>query len=518
MSPAGDSVVQSQSSAVPATPSLVDSPGNQGCSKRSEWIASGLFAIIITLYFGLVPLGRWQADEYDYFGRLLHGIWDALANRLQWSPRPFCEALYLGYGLLANHFHEPLIGVFLGLLWIGFLVCACATALAAKTEQRSPFLPGLLIGLGVAAAFLTSGPLFQVFYWPAGTVAYLPTLSASLFLFLQILYRRHWSSRGKWICCLCLLVAALSSEMGAMFVACFALLQAVVSLRTVIGRERRANEALWWLLPGAASAGVLLWVATHRLGATESVSTFASAALHDPIQSAVSAGGRLVLEVAGWSDGATRPLSALPRLMARLALAAGVALLWNPRSQSQSHDPSTRRQLLIVGAAFLAAGFASLFASYLHFGAAGGERYETMRRCWIVMAYVAIVAALGAVRLQKWQQGARWNPGPVLLLVGVLLPWHMSPLVREYAAYNRVRHAVGQTFRSGYAAGEQMEFLLPPSGGVITPATLPPGTYTRTSPPSDYNYAGYVLEYFDKQVLLVEPARAAVKSIAPPVP
>ncbi len=477
------------------------------------WTATGVSAAIIALYFGLVPLGQWQADEYDYFARLRWGLWDSIVTRLRWSPRPLSEALYAAYGLAANHLHRPLTSWFLGLLWLGFAACACTTAVSFKRIKQS-FIPPLVVGLGLAATFLTSGPLFQVFYWPAGAVAYLPTLSAMLLLFLQVLYGQLSSPRGRLVCFLCLLTAALSSEMGAIFVVCFAALQAGILI------FRRSDERFaWWLLPGIVSAGVLLWVATHRIPAAESAFTVPSAAFHRPMQSAFEAGRQLALEILGWGSGTKHALSALANLFARVALAGGVALLLRePRSQSESREPGDHHQLLALGGAFLAAAFVTLFASYLHFGTAGGERYETIRRCWIVMSYIS--AAVALVDSQWWQRHAiRPVFAPVLLIAGILLPWHVSPLMRQYAGFVQVRNAIAQTFHSGYQPGtDQMELVLPLPGGVITPARLQPGTYTRTSQPSAFHYAVYILTYFDKQVLVVLPAEKPQFTIASPAP
>lgn len=92
--------------------------------------------------------------------------------------------------------------------------------------------------------------------------------------------------------------------------------------------------------------------------------------------------------------------------------------------------------------------------------------------------------------------------------------------MREYAAYTRVREAIEQTFQLGYQqSSEQMVFINPPPGGVITPAALAPGTYACRSQASEFNYAGYVLTYFGKQVLIVPPAEPRVpKATEPPAP
>jgi len=480
-----------------------------------EWAGAGVFLAILTLYLGLIPLGQWQADEYDYFGRLKTGAWQAFIERLNWSPRPIGEMLYLGYGLLANQFRRPLTGWFLGLLWAGFLLCAALTALT--TTDRARRLPTLMIGLMLAAACLTSGALSQVFYWPAGAVAYLTTLSATLLVSLQVLDGRLSYRTGQTICCLALLVAALSSEMGAIFTACFALFYAAKTVKRWTRASSDHMQTSWWLLPGAASLLVLLWVVTHRLPVSETEFALQSPALHNPLQSAASAATKLVLEIAGWSSGMKHPASAVVNVMARLCLAAGVAVLWrSSRTQPTSKELSPSRTLLPFVAVLLAACFLSLFASYLHFGDAGGQRYETLRRGWILMAYVALTVSFGAALPRRRRKGLELTP--ILLLAGVLLPWHVSPLVRQYSRYGDVLDAVKQTFESGYAPGEEMIFVVPASGGVITPATLASGTYTGTSQTPGSDYARYILRYFGKERLVVlgaEPRKPLTVQPAP---
>ena len=143
----GDSLASKTDIGVVAT---ANAPGD----RQARWmdrIAIGLFAAVIALYFGLVPLGQWQADEYDYFSRLREGVGRAFATRIRWSPRPLGEAIYLLYGLVANRFHQPLTGWFLGMLWIGFLICACGTAWAAgKSERRCSTLGWAGAGGGVS--------------------------------------------------------------------------------------------------------------------------------------------------------------------------------------------------------------------------------------------------------------------------------------------------------------------------------------------------------------------------------
>jgi hypothetical protein len=459
---------------------------------------------ILSLYLGLVALGQWQADEYDYFARLKTAVWPAFIQRLQWSPRPVGETLYLGYGLLANALRLPLSGWFLGALWAGFLLCTFATGLTIDKRDRR--LPALMIGVAVAAACLTSGPVFQVFYWPAGAVAYLTTLSATLLVFLQVVDDRLASSRGRTLCCVALLAAALSSEMGALLAVCFAILQVLITMRGWTGAKRDHQETIWWLFPGVASLAVLLWVALHRLPVNEDAFTVQSGSLHHPLQSVISAVMRLALEVSGWSSGMKRPTSALINVIARLALGVGVAILyWSSHRESQDEKTLSRRYLLVLATTLVAACFLSLFASYLHFGYSGGERYETLRRCWLLMAYIAVIIWLRVGSARAWRANVKLASS--LLMLGLVLPWHISPLMRQYAEYRPMRNAVEQTFQSGYAPGEQMTYVAPPTDGLITPATLAPGTYTRKAEAQGSAFADYILTYFGKRALVVTPVQ-----------
>jgi hypothetical protein len=506
MSPSGDPLTDFHPGGVHPSSSAELSGPPQG-SRKPEWLAVAITAFLFALYFGLAPLGEWQADEYEYFSRLRQGVGRAFATRLRWSPRPLGESVYLAYGLLANYFHRPLTGGFLGLLWVWFAVCACASACGKSRERR---MSVLLLGLGLAAAFLTSGPLFQVFYWPAGAVAYLPTLSATLLLFVQILYGRQWFRHGRLVCCLCLLVAALSSEMGAVFTASFALLQMANALwlRRPTAEHDGESYVGYWLIPGIIACAVLLASALHRLPVSETAFTVASPQLDSPWASALAACRSLARELVGLDSNTRHRWLAFLGVLSRLLIAMGVALLWTgSRAGQQPKDEATRRQIIVIAAAFLIASLASLFASYLHFGSAAGERYETLRRCWILMTYAATaVLIVQSRRTSLASKRSVFRIGPVLLIAGMLLSWHVSPLIRQYSFYRNMACTAGKNFESGLETGaEPMVFVLHPTNGVITPAELAPGVYTRTTQASGFNYAGYMLDYFGKQRMLVRP-------------
>jgi hypothetical protein len=102
------------------------------------------------------------------------------------------------------------------------------------------------------------------------------------------------------------------------------------------------------------------------------------------------------------------------------------------------------------------------------------------------------------------------------------MPWHVSPLLRQYATYKNMACTAATNFASGLQAeNAAMIFVLPPAQGVISPLELEPGIYSRTAQDGGFNdvYARYILEYFGKQTLMVVHNRPCeTPATAQPVP
>ena len=141
--------------------------------------ASATLAIIVSLatllaFVGLIPLGRWH-DEYltlhDYHQGGIGFLW---ARLLHWSPRPLSELLIYFYGLTVYRVGLPLIGAFIAPFWILLI----AAILWPVLRGRQGLLPACVL----LAMLLLGHPVAEVFYWPFGVVAYLPTLTAAAML------------------------------------------------------------------------------------------------------------------------------------------------------------------------------------------------------------------------------------------------------------------------------------------------------------------------------------------------
>ena len=469
------------------------------------WLACALLGCVVLGYAGLIGLGQWQADEYDNFSRLAQNGWTAFWLRLRWSPRPLSETLFYSYGWAVNHLHRPLIAPFLGVLWAGLLAAGLFTALQVRLQDRNaPVWPGVLIATALMASFVVGGGLTEAFYWPAGAVAYLPTLAATLLLFLQLAAGRLSDGKGRTLAFGCLLVAAGSSEMGASFVLAFALVQAVQFGWSAVGRAANSEGRLpvwWWMIPAVLSVIVMLTVGANRFHVVETRAALTSDTVGHPLMSLWRASGKLVQETAGWRVRANGRMGFSGRLPSELLLAAGIGMCWR---RMKRPDRETMRQIAGIAVALLLGALFTVAAAYLHFGVAVGERHETIRRCWILMSFAAVgIVWFSHSRMERFRgRGAVDLLAPLLVGVALASVWHVKALGREYAAYTPVRHAIDQNFESGFSAGDyEITYEVPPSRGVLAFAEIKPGTYTTASP--DAAYPIYILRDFKKQVLVV---------------
>lgn len=392
---------------------------------------------------------------------------------------------------------------FLGLLWSGFIAAGLLTFFHTRGERsRKENWLVLLAALALMASFLTGGGLTEAFYWPVGAVAYLVTLSSTLLFFWQTAHGRLATAEGRRVCSIALIIAACSSEMGAMFVASYALAQASgFAIRKLPNRlDQPAGAAvLWWLSPAVLSLAVLIAIGLNRFHEVEPAFTVASSTLGQPLASAAVGIRELVRELLGTAPGPA-PFRFTSRLPSEVLLLIGVGLCFRTNRVSKA----VARHIGELIAAFLMACLLSLTSSYLHFGTAGGQRHVLLRHCWILMsasgAGILLLAVPGKKRLRL--HAINVTAAPVVLCLAVLTSWHIKELFREYKAYPAISRAIRANFESGFQQGsDQMTYVLPPNKGVLAFAQIEPGTYTVRS--SGAFYPIYILKFFRKESLVV---------------
>jgi hypothetical protein len=358
--------------------------------------------------------------------------------------------------------------------------------------------------LALMASFLAGGEVMEVFYWPAGAVAYLSTLSATLLLFLQIARGRLVTPSGRRLCSFCLLVAACSSEVGTTFVLSYAAIQGVLWVIGAIqkkGRDVSRDPFLWWTIPGVTAVLVLVTLQMNRFQAVEHPVTYLPGTLGHPLASLTAGLRELVLEVFGVRVN-PHGLAVSGRFASEILLAIGVAFCW---SRFGRLARAIAWQTIAVSAAFLLASWLTIAAAELHFGAVCCQRHEVIRRCWILMSLAGIAIVGLSSAAQRLRQRTVLNVAPLLLCAGIVVAWHTKPVIRQYRTYGTMYGAMDQNFRSGFNPDDaQMIFLSPPPDGLIHGAEIAPGLYTRSSPGE--GYPQYILIFFGKERVVVRSA------------
>ena len=442
-------------------------------------LPAAIAGLCIALYAGQLGLGRWQSDEFMLFTSLRAHGWTALLPRLVYSPRPFSETVLFLYGTAVLKHGRPLIEPFLAVLWAGVIGTAVMAAHQVLPPSRSRLAVALALVLTLFAFVLATNAVTEVFYWPMAAAAYLPTAGACVVL--MFLLARPLDRARRAGCGLALLVAAASSEMGAVLAIGFAgaaLLEALLRARPGWPGVRAAlREGAWWLWPGllgllVMAIIVLVRASVPRLGAEEQpYGGHLAASLRAALP-------QLALALVGGGDAA--PAAVLRACLAKLLFAASFALVW--RQADQDGAPSGRWHAVLAAGIGLTALF-SIVAAYVHYGDLCCQRQSTTR-FWLIdlLAILAMRWALGLWWPPHRDRLRRWAWLPPLLLALSLFPMlsRTGGLMQDYTNRNFAANGRARTWRSGERTGtDRMEFYLPPDGpGMLIQGTsLPIDTY-----------------------------------------
>lgn len=444
-----------------------------------------LSLVAVAVFACLIPLGTWQ-DDYLNLHQYAQGGADFFLERLlHWSPRPLSELFIWGYALAVHHFGRPLVGVFLAPFWLLLVLAALLPAWLGKR--------GLLPSSILLAMLLLGHPVAELFYWPDGAAAYLPTLAAAL-LPLTLDWA-GWGDRRiahKWIV-LGLIVAAASSEVGAMFAI-------IYSVFMVAGRGTEDRRHILMLaVPVLLSIGLLYLQYIGRVAQAGEV--FGDVAVaHHPWASLLATGKRLPFELLGGDALGHRYVRLAEGLVIKLLLLAGLHQVLS-RTMIAS-TPRMQRRRLVLALAAMATATATIAAAYYNFGELCCERHDTLRQGYVLIA----LAALATVLAVRWPGRRSALAAPLLTLALAIPLIHVAPrLIREYRDYAVIVRARSQTWREGRSSGPDMVFTQtqPNISGNLY---LTPGTYRRSSDPHADQRAQWMMIFFDKQSITFTPA------------
>ena len=445
-------------------------------------------ALLISLatlvaFAGLIPLGRWH-DEYftlQHYHTLGGGYF--VERLLHWSPRPLSEAIGFLYGLAVYRLDAPLTAEFLALFW---LILLAAVFVPVLRRGKAFVCASVLMAL-----FLMGHPVAEVFYWPFGAVAYVPTLAAAVLL-LTLDWGEHLDRpRGVAWMIVALSVSALSSEVGALFTAIYVIL--LIASRSLDSRRRY----LQMLVPLVLALAVLYLQFTGRFSAGNEVFGDPSVA-HHLIATVSAVAKHLLFELLKGDSGHSGFTMLLSGLVTKLAFFAGVYLVMSQRQPSTSRAQHVR--MILIAASLLTATLTMAAALY-NFGSACCERHATMRQEYVFIA----IAALATYVAARWPSREGWHAG-TLLTCSLLIPLTTAQpkLKIEYSGFFETRAALTRTWLSGHSRGPDMHILQtaprPITGGVY----IEPGAYRLVQ--KSTTDVPWMLEFFGKQSAIVEPA------------
>jgi len=434
-------------------------------------VAGVVLACIVISYAGLIGMGQWQGDEYvqiPLYRQL--GFHEYIDRIFGWSPRPVSELVVWLYAEAVEHDHRPHIIPFLAVLWA---IVGLATIVTIRpSSYRGVLRYRLLLSLALLAMFLVGHPISELFYWPDGSAAYLPTLAAIVVAFFLLIDRRQATPGRALADTAVLLVAAGSSEVGMLFVLC---LSAARFPALLTRRKGRIGAWLHWAVPVALSFVVVAVLLSVRAGVHE-LPAAKTPYLHRPVASLLAAAAQTLRGVAvltGEQAGAISLGGAATGLLVRLLFFLGVRWTW--RAANRGDEP-------VEGAfgfalACVAAAYAVLVATDYQFGLLCCERHIALRQCFYALAVAAL--AVGSAN------GRRRVPNsiaPLALVFAALIPFANTGVGWLRHDYRLYRTAVA-TRSSNWAEGmrrdtDAMVFRNAPVGRICHGTNIPPGKFT----------------------------------------
>jgi hypothetical protein len=457
-----------------------------------------LCAVVVLAHAALLPLGKWEGDEFIQLALLdRNGLAQVAERVFGWSPRPVSETLIWAYSRLVAWRGAPSAMICLAILWLSLTAALLGAGRAGRL--------GVVLPLAVIAAALLVAKPGEMWFWPAGALAYLPAFGGIAAACLLVLSLRTDEAHSV-ATCVALLVAAGSAELGAMFVLLFAGLQTLRRLAAWMLPEVAPSGPAWvWLLPGVLAAGVILVLLAHRTGQAIDVMSGAATApdLGASLAAAAPRFGRMLLGMPVEPNGRAHDIYL--GLPLKLALLMGFRALLPPAAPVAA----IRLTCLALAAALLGAAFASVVFAYRQFGLLCCERHETFRQTLVVLAILALAAALpraaAPVRRGRWAVAGLSAFAAALVLAFTL---RLPALRSDLALTGQTLAARAGNWASGRSPGEVMEFRPEPSTSLANSFPPAPGVYRRESrdavrPPGMAWYIFAVLLYFDKLELRV---------------
>ena len=473
--------------------------------ERIEIVVILTSLLIFIAYIALTPIGHWQTDEYS-IAQLIHqsGLHGLLQRLLHWSPRPLSELFIFSYFKLVDLTGLQIIGWILSLFWLILLACSILPIIMHSLTKKD--IPSyLVISLSLCCMFLLNHPVAEFFYWPVSSLAYMPTLSAITLVYGASEYLNEDLHSTSILISVSLIVAALCTEVGAMFTAmyCFFGLLLFFFHRE---SDRRPKLLFCGLVTAfIVSIGILYSVIVGRVQQDSEI--FGEIKyVHHILPSLISAIPHSIWAYLSSDDLNVDFKHLALGLVIKLLFFFGV--FYVARSTTKNSLKLNHR-LPLIGAALLIVPL-TLFAAYYQFGTmACCERQNTFRQCLIFVS-LASLANLAAVLVPRYAMLQKFLSikisGNKLLLSVLVVAFVASfgKIRHDYENYVRYLAAHSQTWASGRSSGESMVVTQAPYGKIVGGYSIVDAkTFRRTA--STPAPVLLLMNYFDKTEITFKP-------------
>jgi hypothetical protein len=373
---------------------IVSAGNNRSVNRFLFSLSLLLCVLVISIYAGLIPLSLWWADEYAVLPSF-SGNGGGYLGLLYWIPRPFSNALIAIYAFFVNQFHSQFIVPTLSILWLTTLLCVISPPLFRLKNAKSSTLVCLLLSLSLFAACLQNHPIREMFYWPFGAFAYLPTL-AGLCITMWIYILSERSKKSYLICAISLMIAATSSEIGAMTVA------TLIGMQVFLGWIQYSKklipihiQAAWLFLPFFSAVSVLVAVSLGRVGSVGEV--YGDPDIAHNLFRALKPSIETFLHDFFFSSEEHLPLLSgfLTGFAVKLLYLLGVMALFT--YLMNSHKVKINQALSgLLAFVFALSAFLVVLAGYYQYGLNCCERHSTFKDCLILLSLFCFGAYLAA--------------------------------------------------------------------------------------------------------------------------
>jgi hypothetical protein len=403
--------------------------------------------LVIASYAGLLPAGQWQGDDYVWAWMVDQRKWSMYLSGLWWAPRPIPQSLLAIYFLLSDHFHRPYIRAFLSVIWV------LGVTLIAFVGKISNFPRPVFAACALFALTLLISVPAEMFYWTSAAATYVPLWAA---LASATLLQQVPNLRGMSALVACLMVATLSSEIGAVVTLLYSTISAITALHT----SKRSNLQWALLAPALCATIVCFMVLRGRVAPMQEGMNTTSALAGHWLRSIAAAFPTFVSEIFG-----------IPGVNPMIGL-LGKSLLFVSVSQFTRQPSQDKRLALTWAAALLIATYSTIVLANHQFGVLCCDRHANLRQGMILLAMASSASLL-------WSRRSNAETSALVLAICLLFSLRLSMILHDLHSLPAVMQSRQSTWASARTRGESMTLTDPPVTEITGTPHVANGTYHR---------------------------------------